>query len=136
MLLTIENVACQSLTQHRWQNRLILILFKSSEAPERKKQLQWLEANVPGLTERKIKVYQVTTGYFYEGLNDGNRIKDRSVYRNYSNHKDDFEILLIGLDGGEKFRSPEVISTNIIFQRIDSMPMRKEEIKQAQGKNN
>lgn len=40
-----------------------------------------------------------------------------------------FTLVLIGKDGGEKFRSYKPVSAKDIFDRVDVMPMRIEEIK-------
>lgn len=40
-----------------------------------------------------------------------------------------FKLLLIGRDGGEKFRSCKVVSAKVIFDIVDAMPMRIQEIK-------
>ena len=41
----------------------------------------------------------------------------------------DFTAILLGKDGGEKFRSPTPVTPARINQIIDSMPMRREEMK-------
>ncbi|MDB5262435.1 MAG: hypothetical protein JWQ14_1716 [Adhaeribacter sp.] len=40
---------------------------------------------------------------------------------------DEFAIILIGKDGGEKYRAPAVIKPGAIFYIIDAMPMRRRE---------
>lgn len=40
-----------------------------------------------------------------------------------------FTLVLIGRDGGEKFRSYKLVSTKAIFDMVDVMPMRRQEIK-------
>ncbi|WOI53333.1 DUF4174 domain-containing protein [Parvularcula sp. LCG005] len=44
----------------------------------------------------------------------------------------DFVIVLIGLDGTEKGRWTDVISTEDIFELVDAMPMRQQELRRAQ----
>ena len=39
-----------------------------------------------------------------------------------------FTVVLIGKDGGEKFRSCEPVAPQNIFDRIDAMPMRRREM--------
>ena len=41
-----------------------------------------------------------------------------------------FTLLLIGKDGGEKLRSHEIVSPETLCRLIDSMPMRKEEMRE------
>lgn len=40
-----------------------------------------------------------------------------------------FTLVLIGRDGGEKFRSYKLVSAKDIFDMVDVMPMRRQEIK-------
>lgn len=42
-----------------------------------------------------------------------------------------FAIVLVGKDGGEKFRSAEPVGPRDLFDRIDSMPMRRREMRQG-----
>ena len=43
-----------------------------------------------------------------------------------------FEIVLIGKDGGEKFSSPEPITPDRLFEIIDAMPMRRDEMRRRE----
>jgi len=58
------------------------------------------------------------------------------VWRKRDSYLDDvdgfkeFNLLLIGKDGDEKYNSKKPVSINVIYEVIDSMPMRKQEIKE------
>ena len=41
---------------------------------------------------------------------------------------DGFVVLLVGKDGGEKFRSETPVPAQEVFRRIDAMPMRRREV--------
>ena len=41
-----------------------------------------------------------------------------------------FEAVLVGKDGGEKLRSPEPLTPERLFETIDAMPMRQQEMRQ------
>lgn len=43
---------------------------------------------------------------------------------------DGFEALLVGRDGGVKLRSPEPVSPEELFERIDEMPLRRRELRE------
>ena len=43
--------------------------------------------------------------------------------------KTEFEVFLLGLDGGIKLRQQEIVKTEKLFSLIDGMPMRKAEIR-------
>ena len=41
-----------------------------------------------------------------------------------------FAVVLVGKDGGEKFRSTEPVEPEDLFDRIDAMPMRRREVRE------
>lgn len=42
-----------------------------------------------------------------------------------------FMVVLVGRDGGEKFRSDEPVPAEALFARIDAMPMRRREMRES-----
>ena len=44
------------------------------------------------------------------------------------NEKEDFEVILIGLDGGIKLQRTELLTKEDLFKITDSMPMRRDEL--------
>ena len=67
----------------------------------------------------------------YDGLNTIKTIDYDSTLsiRNKYDFKN-FKLLLIGKDGGEKYNSNDPININVIYELIDGMQMRKQEIKE------
>ena len=98
----------QDLGQYRWRNRIILI-SGDTESSVYQKQIQILnqEKFQQPLEERKLLVI----------TNDRNA------------KQEDFNLKLIGLDGGEKLNSNDFVDPQLIFDLIDSMPMRRSEMK-------
>jgi len=43
---------------------------------------------------------------------------------------DTFTVVLVGKDGGEKFRSAEPVRPRDLFDRVDTMPMRRREMRE------
>ena len=48
--------------------------------------------------------------------------------REYNVQRGTFAAILVGKDGGEKFRSGEPVRPEILFDLIDAMPMRQREM--------
>ncbi|MFK7738918.1 MAG: CIA30 family protein [Planctomycetota bacterium] len=46
-----------------------------------------------------------------------------------------FEILLVGKDGGTKFRGQQAVAAQRFFDMVDEMPMRKRELREARRRN-
>ena len=52
----------------------------------------------------------------------------KRAYRDFQIDKDQFNILLIGKDGGIKMHQKQYVQTHTIFVLIDQMPMRQNEM--------
>jgi hypothetical protein len=90
-----------------------LLVFGEAQ-PEFKKQLTLLHQDSSGIAERDLVIIIV---------------EKESEYKKYNVISNQFTLLLIGKDGGEKLRSSKPVEIKTIFQLIDSMPMRQAEMK-------
>lgn len=103
------------------QPRQVLLFYKEDGEVFLKKQLAEFEKNEAGMKERDIKV----TSYKRIAENAGQ-------FKNWKiKESDSFIFILIGRDGGEKYRSGAFVSHQELFGKIDAMPMRRNEV----GKN-
>ena len=129
-VLLMNNSSAQSLKKHQWKNRLILILVKQPANDVLKKQVKSFRAAKAGMNERKLMVYQITPEKYGVGFKESiNWQRSDELFKTYKREKSDFEIILIGLDGGIKLRQNEFLSTDDLFALIDGMPMRRAELK-------
>lgn len=117
-------LGAQEFNKHRWKDRLLVIFTTDYENDQVQKQLEVLEMAGEDLKVRKVKVYVVSKEKFWYNFSRNSKanIKEKKIDKS-------FEIVLIGLDGGEKFRSEEVQSVQTINALIDGMPMRQSELK-------
>jgi hypothetical protein len=120
----------QSLSQHEWENRVILLFAPDFQNQTLIQQLGFFQKNKKGLADRKLIVYQITRE---EVKKDGKLLKENSElsssFNQFKVNKNEFTFILIGLDGGEKMRSSEVVSREKLLSKIDRMPMRQAEIR-------
>ena len=124
----------QDLDKYQWKNRIILIITENEGSDVLNRQLQVFKDENKELKERKLKIFQVSPGKYRECFP---RKKDwttaeKSIYE-LKKSNTDYEILLLGLDGGVKSRQTEILETEKLFDLIDSMPMRQAEMRR---KNN
>lgn len=127
------NICAQHLDQHQWKNRIIVVKAKNNENTNLKNQLSQFQNHKKELLDRKLVLYQVIDNN-YSFTNFRTEPKAFSLI---SNHKDgdifkmdkDFEVILIGLDGGIKLRQHKLLSLKELFNTIDAMPMRQNEIR-------
>jgi Domain of unknown function (DUF4174) len=112
VLVLMFNTSFQARTPRK------LLLFGKGQV-EFQTQLQWLEKDSLGVTERDLKIEAVE---FNNGLAKRYHIKSG-----------EFTVLLIGRDRGEKYRTNAPVTTKRLFGIIDAMPMRQSEIQSKSG---
>lgn len=129
----------QDLSEHRWKNRLVLILMISQETATLKEQYKIFSKDVEGLRERKLVIYTLTpdqfskTKYVKEDMVNTSWVESSNVFKRYKKEGNDFEVVLIGLDGGTKLRQTEILKNDKLFAIIDGMPMRRAEIRRKKS---
>ncbi len=95
-----------------------LIEVESCRLEERDILIGWFPAfGLPNLDERLLSVAEVDELHSLYGLDENS-----------------FAVLLIGKDGGEKYRTSEVPDLGEIFALIDTMPMRQAEMENSPSK--
>jgi len=119
----------QDLSEHRWKDRLVLLLSDDLANPELRKQQQILTGLNQELRDRKIVVYTVTPEFLYTGLKEMKKNRSNTLYRKYKKGKASFQVVLLGLDGGVKLRENREVKPEELFGLIDRMPMRRAELR-------
>jgi hypothetical protein len=119
------NVLSQDFSKHKWENRLVIIYSQDIDNSLYQKQLEELNNFKEGLLERKILVYHILPEIYKIGLDTDNEWKKNSYFKSKKNN---FEIVLIGLDGSIKHSQKELLTAEKLFGIIDQMPMRRIEI--------
>ncbi len=130
-LLFASSILCsQNLTTHRWEDRVILVFGSSAAEKLAQTQFTKLSAKPSDLADRNLVIYQI---YDREGKTpEGKSLttKELKAFRQKFNIAvGTFAVLLIGKDGGVKMKKTEVVEPQLIFDLIDSMPMRQAEMR-------
>lgn len=129
LLFMSLNLNAQQLQQHRWQNRLLLIVDKTADSAKSIAQLALLQQDVAALKERKLLVYQFTTKGYKKGFSDTDTWLTTTAKTAIALSKNKpFSVYLIGLDGGVKMEKHHLVKPTTIFSLIDGMPMRQAEL--------
>jgi len=113
----------QDLDEHRWQDRLIIV-YADFNNEEGQRQIELLRNKPEELRERSVKVYYRSQGAYRYDFGKKTEISQKKIEFDIP-----FKVELIGLDGGVKFRASEVTEPQVLIDLIDSMPMRKSEMK-------
>ena len=124
--------AANPLASYRWQNRVV-VLLAPSEDRKLAQQHQILSVARDGLLDRDLVVVSITDGVVkVDGIESKNWDVDR-LQQTLDVSQQGFSIVLIGKDGGVKLRSDEPVAAETLFALIDSMPMRKREMREREG---
>jgi len=132
ILITTMSMALngQNLKEHQWKNRLVLIITSGSESETYTAQIEAFNINSQEFNERKLIIYKVLPNkYKVENSEDNSWVSDSRLYTLYNSNDKDFKIILIGLDGHIKIEQSELLTTKDLFATIDSMPMRRSELR-------
>ena len=120
----------QSFLPAKSQKRVVLIFAATAADARWQKQQELLQQAHQELTARDL----VVLGVFGNQVNASNfkMLKlpgPEALREHYKIKPDEFAVVLIGKDGTEKYRAQEVIKPGTIFQIIDAMPMRQQEMR-------
>jgi hypothetical protein len=120
----------QDLEKHRWRDRLILLFASSDDDDRLLAQLKILNNEQAELIERDLKIYVImrAAGEKMEA-NAASALRQR-----YQVEQQAFTFLLIGKDGGVKLRRENPVTIRELFDLIDSMPMRRAEMRREDGR--
>ena len=125
--LTVAGAAAaQTLHDLQWAKR-ILIVFASSENSQLLEQRERLLAHESALAERDMLVFAVLGNGSLQPIYGEPPAEKADALRNaYGvSAKADFAAVLVGKDGGVKWRGDAPADTNQLFALIDAMPMRR-----------
>ena len=133
MAMTLASGA-QPIEGHRWEDRVLLILAENPTDVEFRRQVLALTAEQESMAERIGAVYRVFPDSYSRGLTGTSVVLRKAGPIFGSDPEKGFRLLLIGLDGGVKVRSETFVAPGELWGLIDSMPMRRAEIRKK-GKN-
>ena len=131
--LIANNAISQDLKKHKWENRLVLILSQKEESKAYQQQIAHLIGLPKELKERKILIYEILPDRYriFNYLNKDKKskwISSSHLYDQYGNKEGGSQVVLIGLDGGVKLNTSNLLWESELFATIDSMPMRRAEM--------
>ncbi len=126
-----EDIVVLDLKSFEWENRVLIIGGNGSNYQN---QLDSLEVNKNEFIDRDLVVILINkdeSRISYDGLEGFiNLDYDSALGIRKRFNIENFNLILIGKDGEVKYSTNEPIKINIIFEIIDKMPMRMQEIKE------
>ncbi len=119
--------------RYLWQQRPLLVFAPSSAAAALKRQLGVVRANRAGFSERDMVVIIVAEDRVSMAMGAGSGAGATALRRRFGVGGEEFRVILVGKDGGAKLSSRAPVSASRLFQLIDSMPMRQQEMQRQRG---
>lgn len=115
------------LESFKWKKRVLLLFSITQNEKCFTKQISTVRLAMDDYEERDVVILCLTNGKVSD--EEGNLLATISPKDKLNTLVgQQFGIVLIGKDGGEKLRSIEPVSNEVIFALIDAMPMRKSEM--------
>ena len=130
----------QDLKKHQWENRIVIVKASDIKSTKQEEQLKEFRNSFDELMDRKILVYKITGNDFVlidyknSALTTSGKTS-KKLSDTILNKNENFEVILIGLDGGIKLQQTEIVLKEDLFNIIDSMPMRRNESIRTKTKN-
>lgn len=120
-----------NLSSQKWQNRVLLVFAPSVDNPSYQQQMQLFDQHQNSFKDRDLVLVQVlATNKSYANR----QLIDESSAANLRNRfrvdKENFRVILVGKDGGVKRIDTTPVPATAIFEQIDAMPMRQQEMQE------
>ncbi len=116
------------------KHRILLVFAPDSQNEYLQEQNKMLRQAHPGLTERDMLVVQVIENNVELNPPLKEAVPSADALRQeYKVSADQFAVILVGKDGGEKYRAKHAQAPAVLFQIVDAMPMRQNESQQKRS---
>ncbi|WP_046243455.1 DUF4174 domain-containing protein [Hymenobacter terrenus] len=112
----------QTLRASRWKKRVLLVAAPTTDHPDFRQQKALLASNKAELAARDFLILDV----LYDKLSPADK---EFLVQKIGIRLPSFAAVLIGKDGGVKEKSLRPIAPQALFNTVDKMPMRREEMR-------
>ena len=117
----------QNIESYQWKNRIVLLKSIATTKDLLQEQLQLFEVQTKAVEDREIIIFVLEADRV---LN----LKGKEVALSAAEITNKYQlggfqgVILIGKDGGVKWKEPFLVKPNTVFDIIDAMPMRRMEM--------
>jgi hypothetical protein len=119
------------LTQFKWKNRLLFLFAPDRSHPFYKHIHRQIIDQKSEVEDRDLVIFSVLLqGPSQMNTTAIDRQKADSIRDQFMIPPQEFSLILIGKDGGIKLKRNDQVDLAAVFELIDSMPMRRNEMRQ------
>ena len=127
---TAQQAPSIALDNYKWKHRVVIAFAPDAKSPALRELKQSIELNREAFRDRDLVFIEIRD--HSRGLIDSVAISNEStmaIVDRFTVHQDHFVVYLIGKDGGTKLKGDDKTTLSEIFALIDTMPMRRSEMK-------
>lgn len=114
---------------YQWKKRPIVVFSPSGSDARLARQRQIINGARTAFLDRDVVVIYVIGGTMSHDLGPGPGMSGAALRSRFRASEGAFRVLLLGKDGGVRLDSPTPIAATDLFNEIDRMPMRRDEIR-------
>jgi hypothetical protein len=120
------------LKNYVWRKRILLIFAPNAENELYKRQILATKTGIKDFQERDLIVISIFNQSGFDEKNQSIYIDKVAILRRrYKVLENEFRAILIGKDGGDKASNIQPFKNQQLFNMIDAMPMRQDEVKKG-----
>jgi hypothetical protein len=119
-----EGQTVPALREHRWKQRVLVVLAPDSTLPAYRTQMAELARHRTSLAERDVHVLPALA----------HEAQSRTLRRQLAVPAGEFRVVLVGKDGMPKLRRRAPLAVDELLQTIDGMPMGAAEARRRGGR--
>ncbi|MCC5647176.1 DUF4174 domain-containing protein [Nostoc sp. CHAB 5824] len=124
-----------NLSSQKWKNRVLLVFAPSVDNHIYQQQMQLLQKHNRGFADRDLVLVQVlATDESYANTQPIDESSAAKLRESFGVDKENFRVILVGKDGGVKRSDGTPVQATAIFEEIDAMPMRQQEMQERRRK--
>lgn len=133
-LLFFMDATAQDLNTFRWKNRVLLLFTPDDENPVFQRQIGMLREETEEMEDRQLITIFVAPDGDLENTQQFTKAELSEYYYEFFGVDDRlFTLILVGLDGSEKYRSiGRAIAPGLLYNIIDEMPMRRAQLRRRE----
>ena len=127
--LAVAPAFAYDLSQHLWRDRLLVLAADAPQDPDLIEQLRSIAQERAAVEDRDLRIIQLVA---YDGWIDQKALSKEEVAqlrRAFGVPIGQRQLILVGLDGDIKRRAKLSIELSEVFEEIDAMPIRSNELR-------